>query len=112
MSWKSLKELVKNETVPDKCGDLQRQMQELWNLSKEIVGSEESSEVIDDAAVFLLRLFLDQKLVLLKHLSEMKKIFGPFSNQLANKICKVGLLRFPSTFEIPYQSLSGCLRSK
>lgn len=89
MSWKTLKLLVKNETVPDKFGVLDSKMQELWNLSKEIVGSEEATEVIDDAAVFLMRLFLDQKLVLLKHLSEMKKIFGPFSNQLANKICKV-----------------------
>lgn len=89
MSWKSLKLLVRNETAPDKYRDLDGKMQELWNLSKEIVGSEESSEVIDDAAVFLMRLFLDQKLVLLKHLSEMKKIFGPFSNQLANQICKV-----------------------
>lgn len=90
MSWKSLKLLVKNETTPDKFPNLDGKMQELWGLAKEVIGSEESSEVIDDAAVFLMRLFLDQKLVLLKHLSEMKKIFGPFSNQLANKICKVG----------------------
>lgn len=89
MSWKSLKSLMKNETSPEKYTRLEEKMQELWNLSKELVGSEESTEVIDDAAVFLTRLFLDQKLVLLKHTSEMKKIFGPFSNQLANKICKV-----------------------
>uniref|UniRef100_A0A336MI52 CSON001544 protein n=1 Tax=Culicoides sonorensis TaxID=179676 RepID=A0A336MI52_CULSO len=89
MSWKSLNLLVKNETHPDKVGALNAKLHEVWNLSKELIGSEESPEVIDDAAVFLVRLFLDQKLVLLKHLTEMKKIFGPFSNQLANKICKV-----------------------
>lgn len=88
-----MKTFIKNESPSDKWPFLEPQLNELWNLSKELIGTEETTDMVDDGTIFLLRLFLDQKIVLLKHTSEMKKIFGPFSNQLANKICNVSFIR-------------------
>ena len=87
-----MKSFIKNETSPDKWPLLESKLNELWNFSKELIGTEETTDMIDDGTIFLLRLFLDQKIVLLKHTSEMKKIFGPFSNQLATKICNVSFI--------------------
>lgn len=51
------------------------------------LGTEENSDIIDDAVIYLLRLFLDENIVMMKHLSDLKKIFGVVSTQTANKIC-------------------------
>lgn len=59
------------------------------HLTEELVGPEQPQDIVDDASVFLLRLFLNEKMVLLKHLSEMKQMFGKVTPATANKICEV-----------------------
>lgn len=89
MSWNNFKEVVKSEVDTATWPIIDTNLRELWKLARDLVGSEESTDVADDACLFLLRLFLDQKIVMLKHMSELKKIFGQVSNQLACKICMV-----------------------
>lgn len=90
VQWSSLKALIKSELRDDvKWSGVDEKLRDLWKLSRELVGSEESSDVIDDACLYLLRLFLDQKIVMLKHMTDVKKIFGQVTSQLANKICAV-----------------------
>lgn len=64
-------------------------LRDLWNHCRDMLGNEENSVLIDDAAIFILRLFLDQKIVMMKHTSRIKKIFGQVSNGLINKMCAV-----------------------
>lgn len=52
-------------------------------------GDDESAAVIDDSAIFLFRFFLDVSIVMVRHLSELKVIFGSITSQRANKICSV-----------------------
>lgn len=54
-----------------------------------MVGSEENAELVDEAAILVLRLFLDQKVVMMKHSSKLKKMFGQVPNALINKMCTV-----------------------
>lgn len=52
-------------------------------------GDDENPAVIDDSAIFLLRFFLNVNIVMVRHLSELKVIFGKITSQHANKICSV-----------------------
>lgn len=54
-----------------------------------ISGDDESSAVIDDSAIFMFRFFLDVSIVMVRHLTELKVIFGKITSQHANKICSV-----------------------
>lgn len=61
------------------------------------VGGEQSKETVDEAAVFLLRLFLCENLVSRKHLLMLKQMFGSVSSNLASKVCQV---KGPSEFPV------------
>lgn len=91
LSWSHLKNVIKQEVGESNWVIVDKKLNELCKSAKELVGTEESIDVIDDACIYLLRLFLDQKIVMLKHTAEMKKIFGQFSNQLVNQICAVSI---------------------
>lgn len=52
-------------------------------------GDDESPAVIDDSAIFLFRFFLNVNIVMVRHMSELKLIFGKMTPQHANKICSV-----------------------
>jgi hypothetical protein len=54
-----------------------------------LIGGEQSKETVDEAAVFLLRLFLCESLVSWKHLLMLKQMFGSVSSNLAAKVCEV-----------------------
>lgn len=68
---------------------VEKKMQELWLKTKELTGGEEKMELMDEISIFLLKLFLDHKLVMLKHMSQLKEVFGNISSNQANKICQV-----------------------
>lgn len=89
VSWKQLKTVIKNEAHKENWQKVEAQLVQLWKSAKELFGTEEPVEVVDDSCIFLIRLFLDQKIAMLKHTSEMRKVFGNFSNQQVNKICGV-----------------------
>lgn len=52
-------------------------------------GTEENFDIIDESAIYLLRLLLDAPVVMIKHLSQMKKMFGQVPTNLATKICSI-----------------------
>lgn len=53
------------------------------------VGDDENPAVIDDSAIYLFRFFLNVNIVMVRHLTELKVIFGKITSQHANKICSV-----------------------
>ncbi|KAG6462956.1 hypothetical protein O3G_MSEX013556 [Manduca sexta] len=54
-----------------------------------LLTGDQSDEIIEDAAVLTLRMFIDQDIVMLKHLSQLRQMFGNVMSTTANKICGV-----------------------
>lgn len=63
----------------------------LANLKEaaKLLGEEQSEEMVEDAAVLVLRMFLDHDIVMLKHLTQLRQLFGTVTSVTANKICQV-----------------------
>lgn len=90
MSWKEVKEFIDSKMVSSESRAIvQKHLQSLWTLARNLIGSDESGEIVDDSAIYLLRLFLNVNIVMVKHLTELKKIFGNITSQSANKICSL-----------------------
>ncbi|XP_053615369.1 activating signal cointegrator 1 complex subunit 3 [Plodia interpunctella] len=53
------------------------------------LSSDMSDEMADDAAVMVLRMFIDYDIVMLKHLNELRQTFGTVTMNTANKICQI-----------------------
>jgi hypothetical protein len=60
-----------------------------------LVGGEQNKETIDEAAVFLLRLFLCENLVSQKHLLMLKQMFGSVTSNFACKVQQVKRIELP-----------------
>jgi hypothetical protein len=60
-----------------------------------LVGGEQNKETIDEAAVFLLRLFLCENFVSQKHLLMLKQMFGSVSSDFACKVYQVKRIKLP-----------------
>ncbi|XP_075226481.1 activating signal cointegrator 1 complex subunit obelus isoform X2 [Lycorma delicatula] len=56
-------------------------------LANDLTGGDQAKDVVDEATIFLLRLFLGERIVLRKHLSLLKQMFGQVSQNMADKIC-------------------------
>lgn len=69
--------------------NIMKSLSSLRSSTVELIGNEENVELLDEASIFLLRLFLNEKIVMMKHLSQMKKMFGQIQTSVANKICSV-----------------------
>lgn len=54
-----------------------------------LLTGDQSDEIIEDAAVLTLRMFLDQDIVMLKHMSQLRQTFGTVLSATANKICEI-----------------------
>ncbi|KAJ8709095.1 hypothetical protein PYW07_008921 [Mythimna separata] len=54
-----------------------------------LLTGDQPDEIIEDATVLSLRLFLDQDIVMLKHLSQLRQTFGTVTSATANKICEI-----------------------
>ncbi|KOB75495.1 Activating signal cointegrator 1 complex subunit 3, partial [Operophtera brumata] len=72
-----------NEDNPSELLNLLKQLKE----SCKALTGEQSDEVIEDAAVLCLRMFLDQDIVMLKHLSQLRQLFGMVQSSTVNNIC-------------------------
>ncbi|CAH2054677.1 unnamed protein product, partial [Iphiclides podalirius] len=57
--------------------------------SCKVLTGDQPDEMVEDAAVLTLRMFLDQDIVMLKHLSQLRQTFGTVLSSTANKICEV-----------------------
>ncbi|XP_038207200.1 activating signal cointegrator 1 complex subunit 3 [Zerene cesonia] len=77
--------IKQNELVPEETLDLLKKLKE---ACKQMTG-DTSDEIIEDAAVMTLRMFLDQDIVMLKHLSQLRQTFGSVQSSTANKICEI-----------------------
>ena len=91
-SWKEVKQFLMENVEKSSATNLGKNLQDLWARVKELTGDDVTLELIDNSAIFVLRLLMDQKLVMLKHLSEMRKIFGNVTSNQANKIFSVSIL--------------------
>ncbi|GLG93341.1 Putative activating signal cointegrator 1 complex subunit 3 B [Gryllus bimaculatus] len=83
-SWPDICKHAMNEMGPK--SPALKLMQQLRNLAVEITGGDQSKETVDEAAVFLLSLFLRERIVLHKHQLLLKQMFGNVSLNMANKI--------------------------
>lgn len=63
-------------------------LDELKESCKLLTG-DQPDEIIEDAAVLTLRMFIDHDIVMLKHLSQLRQMFGTVVSSTANKICQV-----------------------
>lgn len=63
-------------------------LDELKESCKLLTG-DHPDEIIEDAAVLTLRMFIDHDIVMLKHLSQLRQMFGTVVSSTANKICQV-----------------------
>lgn len=71
------------------------QLDDLKLACKSLTG-DTTNDIIEDAAVLTLRMFLDQDMVMLKHLSQLRQMFGNVLSSTANKICEVIWCNVPS----------------
>lgn len=78
--------MLKNVEDKKKVPDVEKSLHELWLLTKDLTSSEESTQLIDDLSVFLLRLFMRQNHVLNKHIAQIKSFFGDVTSKQTNKI--------------------------
>ncbi|XP_047508654.1 activating signal cointegrator 1 complex subunit 3 [Pieris napi] len=72
------------------CSEILPLLQKLKVECKQLTG-DQSDNVVEDAAVLSLRMFLDQDIVMLKHLSQLRQTFGNVLTATANRICKLVL---------------------
>lgn len=83
-SWSDIYNYIKN----NESNSLES-LKSLKEAAKAVAGDDQPDEVVEDAAVMLLRMFLDQDIVMLKNLSELRQTFGPVTSSAANKCCEV-----------------------
>lgn len=86
VSWDEIKNLVYNELKSAKSLDV------ILQYAREL-SSDESKEVIEATASFIFLLFLKEKMLLRKHISSLKLIFGCASSSLATNIFQVSKLK-------------------
>lgn len=46
-------------------------------------------EVVEDATIFVLKLFMNESAMLMKHAMNLKKLFGPISFQQSSRLFEV-----------------------
>uniref|UniRef100_A0A1B6DYT0 U5 small nuclear ribonucleoprotein 200 kDa helicase n=2 Tax=Clastoptera arizonana TaxID=38151 RepID=A0A1B6DYT0_9HEMI len=76
------------ETNTGTKSNVLKQFQSLRNLSKELVGEDKSSEVIDETCLFLIQLYITNNEIQKKHMI-LKKKFGTVSLNQAKEILNV-----------------------
>lgn len=84
-TWKELKLFAQQQ----RAETVNAHMKRLWTLCQQLLGSEESGALIDEAALFVLDLLLDVRRLSLGHLAEMRKIFGPIADSLGKQMYAV-----------------------
>ncbi|XP_021913277.1 activating signal cointegrator 1 complex subunit 3 isoform X2 [Zootermopsis nevadensis] len=85
LTWTDIQHVIEKDGRLPK--DTVKHLHCLRTLAVDLTGGEQSKETVDEAAVFLLRLFLCESLVSQKHLLMLKQMFGSVSSNLAAKVC-------------------------
>uniref|UniRef100_A0A1B6L435 U5 small nuclear ribonucleoprotein 200 kDa helicase n=1 Tax=Graphocephala atropunctata TaxID=36148 RepID=A0A1B6L435_9HEMI len=84
ISWK---DFVNKSTNDAKSPELRGLFQSLRGYAQQLSGDDQTSQVVDDAAMYLLNVFFDEPHVLTKHKGQLKLVFGTVNPALADKIC-------------------------
>lgn len=84
LTWTDIHHLIEKDVGLE--GENVKHLQYLRTLANDLTGGEQNKETIDEAAVFLLRLFLCENLVSQKHLLMLKQMFGSVSSNVACKV--------------------------
>lgn len=85
-SWDDIYNFVKSEQNDVELLNLFKVFKESCRL---LTGMESVNEILEDAAVLCLQLFLDEDIVMLKHLARLRQTFGYVTADTANKLCQV-----------------------
>ncbi|KAL7033852.1 hypothetical protein ACKWTF_007745 [Chironomus riparius] len=85
-SWSDVKRFVLKNVDKRESAEIDKKLHELWVKTKELTNGEETTDLLDELSIFLLRLFLNHRNVLTKHIAQMKNFFGDVSNKQANDI--------------------------
>ncbi|XP_041983109.1 activating signal cointegrator 1 complex subunit 3 isoform X1 [Aricia agestis] len=84
-SFNDIYNYIKENETDTKVLQLLKELKEACKL----LTGDATDDVINDAAVLTLRMFLDQDIVMLKHLSQLRQTFGTVLSTTANKICEI-----------------------
>ncbi|GBP16146.1 hypothetical protein EVAR_9864_1 [Eumeta japonica] len=86
-SWSDICDYIKqNENDPNCILILLNKLKETCQT---LVGEGYTEQMLNDAAIYTLRMFLDQDIVMLKDLSKLRQMFGSVTSATANKICEI-----------------------
>lgn len=85
-SWQDVKKFILKNVDKKLSSEIDKKLHDLWVKTKDLTHGEETTDLVDELSVFLLRLFLNQRNVLTKHIAQMKNFFGEISNKQANDI--------------------------
>ncbi|XP_071445378.1 activating signal cointegrator 1 complex subunit 3 [Hetaerina americana] len=81
--WREVRDHLLKQSPPNSA--LKTKLERLRAFCKELAG-EEDPEIIDDAALLMLKLFFEDKLVSNSKLSALKQVFGSINLQTGNRI--------------------------
>lgn len=84
-SWSEFCNIVENDGK--NSSKMLKLLHSLRMFANELTGDDQAKDVVDEATIFLLRLFLGERIVLKKHMSLLKQMFGQVSQNKADKIC-------------------------
>lgn len=80
-----LRNVEDKKAVPE----VEKSLHQLWLVTKELTSCEESTQLIDDLSIFLLRTFLNQTHVLNKHTAQLKTFFGEVNKKQSQNILQL-----------------------
>ncbi|XP_072153378.1 activating signal cointegrator 1 complex subunit 3 isoform X4 [Bemisia tabaci] len=83
-SWSSLCQFIENIDGPNL--EVAENLEKLLGDVKELMGDDEVMEVVEDATIFVLKLFMNESAMLMKHAMNLKKLFGPISFQQSSRL--------------------------
>nr|CAD7572321.1 unnamed protein product [Timema californicum] len=85
LSWSDLRKYVEQDAGSK--SPAVKELSQLRSLAQELSG-DQSKDVVDEVAAFLLSLFIDERLVTKKSSLILKQMFGAVSFNMATKVCE------------------------
>lgn len=86
LSWADIRANL--ETLNGSKPNVVKLLNRLRSLALDMTGGDQSKEIVDEAAAFLLHLFLNERIVTQKHLTVLRQTFGFVTPGLAEKACE------------------------
>lgn len=87
-TWSDLGVIVERD-VGSSYSDVQKHLKSLHSIAKEITGGDQSKSFVDEAAIYLLHLFLDEEQCLNKNITLLRQMFGAVSPTAVNNVFRI-----------------------